>query len=970
MAHAAPASVVRQIGSLFDGGSVAGLSDRQLIDRFVARRDAAGEAAFAALVVRHGPMVLHVCRQILGDYQHAEDAFQAVFLVLARRARSVGNPDLLGHWLCGVALRTARKAKARRARQRTYERDHAMRGVRPQSAAVADQLMIAMEDTEVLYNEIDRLPNAFRLPVVLCYFEGLSLHEAARRLGCPEGTLRSRLARARDKLGRGLTRRGVVLPAAVLAAVLDSTAAYASVTSSLCEITTRAAVNFAAGQEAGPLATALARAVLKSMVARKIMLAALTILFVGAVATGAGLVWQTSTSQTPKTELQVRHAEKAEPNEAVAQANNVIAGPTSGRMFVVGRVLDPTGKPVPNAVAMFYARSKAFGRTTRLSRLNAVPIADSRADGSGRFRIDAPRISSSDHDTVGAVALAPGHGAGWVGLDPDADQPTLDITLRPERVIEGRLYDLQGQPVPDATVSVSFMSPPSPLGRGVGSFAEGIAFYWTDLNELSAWPRPAKTDALGRFTVRGIGRDLRVFLTVHHPRFALSRIDIETDGTLQSKAITLALEPARVITGRVTYEDTGKPVPNAVLFVASHRRRAGINLGSSFEADAEGRFRMNCASGDRYQVAAYPPSGEPYLWIQKRLDWPKGAVEQSLDIALPRGLLIHGKVTEQGSGQPVASAMVRFLTQAERQGIAASEKGSTILQTADDGAFAIGAVPSSGFLAVMAASDDFILHATGNHESDSSPPSGLRSYSHANILLDLKPGKTAAEVNISLRRGSTVKGHVVGPDDQPVHHAWIISSIILGANGGAWRSWIGAYHGTVRDGRFELHGVDPDAQVRVHFLDPNRKLGATTVISRKWISDPPITIVMKPCGSARARLVDRDGMPVVGRLPTRLIRMVVTPGPSENVEPETAGVLIADETLLSIYDPINYETEPVADAQGRIVLPVLIPGATYRFVDFTTARDRVGAQVRKEFTVKPGENLDLGDILIEKPPAR
>ena len=92
MSHLASGSVVRQIGSLFDGGTVVGLSDRQLIDRFVTRRDAAGEAAFAALVARHGPVVLHVCRQLLGDYQHAEDAFQAVFLVLARRARSVGDP--------------------------------------------------------------------------------------------------------------------------------------------------------------------------------------------------------------------------------------------------------------------------------------------------------------------------------------------------------------------------------------------------------------------------------------------------------------------------------------------------------------------------------------------------------------------------------------------------------------------------------------------------------------------------------------------------------------------------------------------------------------------------------------------------------------------------------------------------------------------------------------------------------------
>src|SRR5271156_4986812 len=126
MAYLASGFVVRQIGSLFEGGSVAGLSDRQLLERFTAQRDAAGEAAFAALVSRHGPMVLDVCRQLLGDLHHAEDAFQAVFLVLARKARSIRDPDLLGNWLYGVALRTARCNKLQFARRRKKEEGDAM----------------------------------------------------------------------------------------------------------------------------------------------------------------------------------------------------------------------------------------------------------------------------------------------------------------------------------------------------------------------------------------------------------------------------------------------------------------------------------------------------------------------------------------------------------------------------------------------------------------------------------------------------------------------------------------------------------------------------------------------------------------------------------------------------------------------------------------------------------------------------
>src|SRR5262249_53545487 len=140
MANATTTSVARQLESLFDGGSVAGLSDRQLIERFVAGRDnPAAEAAFAALVARHGPMVLGLCRQLLGDAQHAEDAFQAVFLVLARKARSVRDPDLLGNWLYGVAVRTARKARGRLARIRRNEEDRVVNRPEACPAASADR---------------------------------------------------------------------------------------------------------------------------------------------------------------------------------------------------------------------------------------------------------------------------------------------------------------------------------------------------------------------------------------------------------------------------------------------------------------------------------------------------------------------------------------------------------------------------------------------------------------------------------------------------------------------------------------------------------------------------------------------------------------------------------------------------------------------------------------------------------------
>jgi DNA-directed RNA polymerase specialized sigma24 family protein len=148
MSRNAPGCLVQSLESLFDGRSVAGLSDRQLLDRFTRARDATGEAAFTALVARHGPMVLDLCHQLLGDLHHAEDAFQAVFLVLARKARSIRDPDLLANWLYGVALRTARCAKVQLNRRRKKEEAGLMHHHDPGSSVLLCSMLEPAIDRE------------------------------------------------------------------------------------------------------------------------------------------------------------------------------------------------------------------------------------------------------------------------------------------------------------------------------------------------------------------------------------------------------------------------------------------------------------------------------------------------------------------------------------------------------------------------------------------------------------------------------------------------------------------------------------------------------------------------------------------------------------------------------------------------------------------------------------------------------
>jgi hypothetical protein len=228
------------------------------------------------------------------------------------------------------------------------------------------------------------------------------------------------------------------------------------------------------------------------------------------------------------------------------------------------------------------------------------------------------------------------------------------------------------------------------------------------------------------------------------------------------------------------------------------------------------------------------------------------------------------------------------------------------------------------------------------------------------------------EVNPVLRRSATVEGRAVGPDGQPVRNAWIFSRLNLDPSRAAARSWTGSYHGKLRNGRFEIHGLAADAEVPVYFLEPERKLGTVINLSVKSAAGAPITVRLEPCGSARTSLVDSEGNPITKPVRELGITMVVTPGPARNNFPNPNDKTIlpsADEYDLTIIDPINYEKELAPDASGQIMLPVLIPGATYRFIDSTMfVRGQTGQEIRKEFTVKPGQKLLLGDIRITKPP--
>ncbi len=242
MASGYPGDAVRQINRLFRDGTAAALTDGQLLERFATRRPEAAEAAFEALVSRHGPMVLRVARGVLRDPHDVEDAFQATFLVLVRKAHAIGERELLGPWLYGVAHRVALKARGVAAKRNKREGG----AFDDPPADVTEGPWLDLRP--ILHEELNRLPEKYRKPVVLCHLQGLTHAEAAQELAWPVGTVSVRLARARKLLKERLTRRGLTVTATLWAAGLTLEGASGAVPESLIRSTAKAALQASAGK--------------------------------------------------------------------------------------------------------------------------------------------------------------------------------------------------------------------------------------------------------------------------------------------------------------------------------------------------------------------------------------------------------------------------------------------------------------------------------------------------------------------------------------------------------------------------------------------------------------------------------------------------------------------------------------------------------------------------------------------------
>ncbi len=510
-------AALREIGTLFAVGTIGGLSDGQLIERFLSGPRAEAEAAFAALVDRHGAMVMGVCRRLLSDSNDADDAFQATFLVLVRRAHSIARRDLLANWLYGVAYRTARVARTRAAQRRAKERQVIeVLGTRstPDEAGCCDLLVLLDE-------ELSRLPEKFRIPVVLCELEGRSRKEVALRLGIAEGTLSSRLARARGLLRDRLAKRGLALGAGALAAGLPREVSAATVRPALANATVQAALRYATGGVVPWSVTTLAEGVLKAMFLTKLKAGAVALLALCTMAslTALAIARAQADRDHRRPVAAVAAVASASPRpprdpgeDAAAKPEKPQAAWSDGVVEIKGRVLTPDGKPIAGARSRSGGMPSLTPGGTTTASPKPGPSSSPPPDPTEPSRPTSQSPSSPTHSPRPRLR---GRGGGWRSSQPPRDMArrgagsiseTNEYALKlveDDVPVRGRVLDLQGRPVPGARVWVAQLD------------EAGRRTIWSPTWE--GLPKDLKTDKDGRFVLKGLGRDRSVLLHISGP---------------------------------------------------------------------------------------------------------------------------------------------------------------------------------------------------------------------------------------------------------------------------------------------------------------------------------------------------------------------------------------------------------------------------------------------------------------------
>jgi RNA polymerase sigma factor (sigma-70 family) len=887
-----PEILLRHIRQLVDPGPRV-VSDRDLLRRFTAQGDA---GAFEALVRRHGPMVFGVCRRLLPNVQDAEDVFQATFLVLTRKAPVLCWRESIGAWLYEVAGRLAREARTLLARRARHESRVA---ARPPGDALAE--ITCREARAVFDEELQRLPERYRAPLVLCLVEGMTRDEAARQLGWSLATLKRRLARGRALLRASLERRGIT-PFAALPGI--GFVEPAALPGPLVEAAVRAATALEADAAvvAGIPAkvVALAETVSKSTVLARVLIG---LVVSGLVAVTAGSLALSTAS--PERALAVIPPPGRQSGAAAAEPSGATEQPETPRTVTLrGQVVDAAGRPVAGAVV--FLRQQPTARNSETGYATKTPdVARTTADGEGRFVFEGAVLPTPDKWRGSAfpldvIALAKGHGLGWQHLEAPNPSRPLRILLAPEGQLRGRVVDPDGKAVAGVMVRVREIAglddPLWPSFERPGY----LDLQWSEV------PLMATSDAQGHFVLSGLPRQVRVALTTADPRFLREDLYAATTDRPQPKlinddsnargeqtrehlvhtgALTITVQPACRLHGRVIFADTGKPAVNA------RWPEPPIVSPPQRTVDADGRFVLEQLKPGTLFFHVYPPEGSDYLGLVEQVEIKAGQRDVERTFPLPRGVRVTGRVVDDVTGKGIAGATIHYVPSESPTGN--PRPLTSQVKTEADGSFRWAVPPGPGKLIVYGLVAGYQTPIWSGSLDDAGE--------HFVWKIDVHPNQAVPEVRFTLSRGRVMAGRAVDPGGRPLAGARI--QITRSKENSSLPE---PDRVTDSEGKFTLSGINPDEEAVVVLRHPQRRLAAQVRFSGGQDEKKPEMrdVVLRPLGAVAGQVLGEDQ------------------------KPRTEAIVhLSRETTRSVFGEVE---EPVAtDAEGRFSFTSLVSGARY-----------------------------------------
>jgi RNA polymerase sigma factor (sigma-70 family) len=959
--------IVRHLYRLAAADRTAERTDAELLRHFVEERE---EAAFQALLQRHGGLVMGVCRRLLPRHHDAEDAFQATFLALVRHAPSIRRTQAVASWLYRVAHRIATKAGTNMARRSARERQSVQAAQAPAASELALRELQAVVDEEVR-----RLPEKYRAAFVLCCLEGKTRAEAARELGWKEGTVAGRLAEARQRLQQRLARRGVVLSVALTVMAL-ARGAEAALPPAVLDAAQKAALQYAAGARTGGAISAsvaaLVQGATRTMWTSQMKTVTALLLMLGLLTAGALTHRALAAKEPGSPAAAASQGEDEKPPPAAKAEDQKPMADVAEQVEVKGRVLGPDGKPFRGAevllnVPSWTEESAKAGRSVRAT-----------SDAGGRFQFRARRSEFERWTTL--VAVAPGYGPALASVDK-VPQTEQSLKLVEEVPITGRIIDLEGRPIKGAAVKVEKVqaAPEEDLTPAFKAWQQSADRGTAVLSKYlgrPGWagiPEEVTTDADGRFRITGVGRERLAVLklegeTIEHKTLhvlcrpgvdvaALTRPDPEkrmpgipraAQPAVYGPTFEHAVQPCKPIAGVVRDRVTGKPVAGASISGSAANRWWGDYAQT--KTDAEGRFRLvGVAKASDYTVSAY--AGDPYLPSQQHVGDSEGLKPLTVNFDVVRGVLVKGRITDKETGKPVFCALWYFPLADNKffKDLPGKDWYSHVSQghrTDKDGSFSLTALPGSGVIKVRAENEAMGLyteavldsaHRSRAYGDDGEGGLGQSFLSaggsietltghHAYRLIEPPQGGDTVTCDIELDRGKKVTGTVVDPDGKPLAGAKALGLTALG--GGAV---------SLKDGSFTAQALNPARPRTVAFVHKERKLAGHVAL--RGNEREPVTVKLEPWGTVTGRALDEEGRP------------------------------LADAEFHVSYHANSirwlFEVErPTArtDRDGRFRVEGLFPGVSFAigFVKRGTIHD-AGDDYRK-LSAKPGQTNDIGDV--------